>query len=346
MRYKDMAISVGEIEKIRDYVLKQVMNENRCLIIGPEDLMNRFCKDNGIRIDYVMIDALNIDNEIESEPVKIYNAKSREVLLLSLTDKDSLVNVIIQGRRMTGMTKSTNEEKTLLKHLLGAELVKKRYQQPSADLICATSDKEKIKMINNIFRRPPEKTINDMRSLLEDKSVIELDKRFDRIIKQNPQIPHIDPDEKFNESLGIDENRFNELQKILLQLSKLSTSSGNLDDILGISHETFLDLLEKDEGTNKKEKLYLAFSIGKLIQAFATEMGEKISHLEGDHDERIKSIGKRFSCEITKSLTLSKIDNLGGLSLREKLKSALWAGVHNEKFYGKEKDNEIISKIS
>ncbi len=348
-RYKYMAISVEEIEKVRDYVLKQIMKENRCLIIGPEDLMNRFCEDNGVRIDYVMTDSLNIDNEIESEPVKIYNAKSREVLLLSLTDRESLVNVVTRGRRMAGMTQSMNEEKTLLKHLLGAELVKQRYQdgyQPSADLMCATSEKEKIKMINKIFRRPPEKTINDMRSLLEDKSVIELDKRFDRSVKQNPQIPHIDPDEKFNKSLGIDENRFNELKKILLQLSELSISSGNLDDILDIldiNHETFLDLLEKEEGTNKKEKLYLAFSIGKLMQEFVTEIGEKISHLEEDHDERIKSIGKRHACEITKSLTLSKIDNLRGLNLREKLKSCLWAGVHNERFYGKEKDNNEIN---
>lgn len=335
-----MTPSVEGIEKIRDFVLKQIMKENRCLIIGPEDLMNRFCEDNGIRIDYVMIDSLNIDNEIESEPVKIYNAKSREVLLFSLTDKDSLTNVITQGRRMTGMSESTNEEKTLLKHLLGAELVKKRYRdgyQPSADLICASSDKEKIKIINNIFRRPPEKTINEMRSLLEDKSVIELDKRFDQSVKHIPHIHRIDPDEKLNESLGIDENRLNELQKILLQLSKLSIGSGSMDDITDIDHEMYLDLLEKEEEINVKERLYLAFSLGKLIQEFATEMGEKIPHLEEDRDERIKSIGKRFSCEITKSLTLSKINNLGGLNLREKLKSSLWAGIHNEKFYGGDK---------
>jgi len=339
-----MAISVGEIEKIRDYVLKQIMEENICLIIGPEDLMNRFCEDNGVRIDYVMIDSLNIDNEIESEPVKIYNAKSKEVLLLSLTDKDSLVNVITRGRRMTGMTESTNEEKTLLKHLLGAELVKKRYRdgyQPSADLICASSDKEKIKIINNIFRRPPEKTINEMRPLLEDRSIIELDKRFDRSVKQNPQIPHIDPDEKLNESLGIDEDRLNELQKILLKLSKLSIGSGSMDDITDIDHEMYLDLLEKEEGISHRERLYLAFSEGSILQQLVTEFNEKFPSLEEDIDERIKSIGKRYACEISKSLTLSKIDNLGGLNLREKLKSSFWAGVYNNRFYGKEKDSKI-----
>jgi DNA-binding XRE family transcriptional regulator len=136
-----------------------------------------------------------------------------------------------------------------------------------------------------------------------------------------------------SESIDIDEKRLDDLQKILLQLSKLSISSGNMDDILDINHETFLDLLEKEEGINKKEKLYLAFSLGKLLQTFATEMGEKIFHLEEDHDERIKSIGKKFACEVTKSLTLSKIDNLK-LNLREKLKANFWAGFYNSKFYG------------
>lgn len=336
-----MTISVEGTEKIRDYILKQIMKENKCLIIGPEDLMDIFCEDNGIRIDYIMTDSLNIDNEIESEPVKIFNAKSREVLLLSVTDKDCLVNAITIGRRMSGMT-DNNEEKALLKHLLGVQLAKKRYQtnsnmlpdgyQLNADVIYASSNKEKIKIINSIFRRPPEKTINDMQTLLEDKSV----KRFDRIAKQNPQIPHIDPNEKLSKSIDIDEKRLDDLQKILLQLSKLSISSGNLDDILGINHETFLDFLEKEEGINKKEKLYLAFSLGKLLQVFATEMNEKISLLEEDHDERIKSVGKKFSCEMTKSMTLSKIDNLKGLNLREKLKACFWAGIHNERFYGKE----------
>lgn len=334
-----MAMSANGIEKIRDYVLKQVTKENRCLVIGQEDVINKFCGDTGIKIDYIMTDSLNIDNEIESEPVKIYNAKSKEVFLFSLTDKESLVNVISHVGQMAG---STNEEKTLLRHLVGVEVVKKLYQggyQFNADIICASSEKEKIKMINKIFRRPPEKTISEMRTLIEDRSIIELDKRFNQAAKQNPQIPHVDPNEKLSESLGFYENRFNELQKILLDLARKSTNSGELNniEILGINHETFLDLLEKEEKVDDREKLYIAFSIGMILQGFATEMDEKISSLEDDRDERIKSIGKRHACETTKSLTLSKINNLGGLNFREKLKAIFWAGVHNERFYGKEK---------
>ncbi len=343
-----MAISIGGIEKVRDFVLKQIMNENRCLIIGPEDLMDRFCQDNGIRIGYIMTDSLNIDNEIESEPVKIYNVRSKEVLLLSLTNKDSLANVITRGRRMVGIVESTNEEKTLREHLLGIELVKKRYHknnkmlpddydyQPSVDIICASSDKEKIKIVNNIFRRPPVETINDMRSLLEDRSIIELDKRFDQAVKQNPQIHHIDPDEKLSESLGIDENRLNDLQKILLKLYKLSIGSGSMDDITDINHEMYLALLEKEEGISHKERLYLAFIGGRVLQQLVTEFKEKLPSLEEDRDERIKSIGKRYACEVNKSLTLSKIDNLK-LNLREKLKANFWAGIHNQRFYNNRK---------
>lgn len=342
-----MAVSVEEIGKIRDFVLKQVMEKNRCLVIGPEDLMNKFGNDNGIRIDYIMADSLNVDNEVESKPVKMYNVKSKEVFLLSLTDKDSLVNAITQGMRVAENFTDhkeivvTKEEDILLKHLLGAELIKKKYRdgyQFSADIMLASSEKEKIRIIKSIFRRPPENIINEMRTLLEDRSIIELDDRFGRSARYYLQKPHEDSNERLSESLGIDENRLDELQKIFLKLNGKSTSSGEFNgpkSILGIDHEAFLDFLEKEEGISNKERLYMAFGLGGMMQEFAAEMNQKCLCLDKDRDERIKSIGKMYACEITKSLTLSKIDNLKDLDLKEKLIAVFWAGLYNSKFYQK-----------
>ena len=339
-----MEISVEEIGKIRDFVLKQVLEENRCLVIGQEDLINRFCEDNYVRVDYVMTDSLNIDNEIESEPVKIYNPKSKEILLFSLTDKDHLVNAITQGRRTTGITESTNEEKTLLKHLLGVGLVKKIYRdgyQFNADVMCATSKKEKIKMINSMFRRPSEKTMDEMRTFTEDRSITELNKRFDKAVKNAPHIPHGDPHEKFCEYLGIDKNRLVELQKIMVELSGKSTNAGKLaeaKEIDDMDHEVFLNLLEKEKGISNREKLFLSFSQGIIMEKYSMELDEKFLRLEQDNDERIKSIGKRYSTEIRKSDTIIKIDHLGKLSFGEKMKACLWSGIYNARFYGDEKE--------
>lgn len=345
-----MAISVEGIGKIRDFVLKQVMEKNRCLVIGPEDLINRFCGDTGIRVDYIMTDSLNVDNETESEPAKIYNPKTKEVLLLSLTDRDSLLNVITMSRRMMEMAGSENEEKTLLKHMLGVQLEKERYRdgyRPSANIIYADSEKEKIEMLNKFFRRPPGKTIDEMRKLLDDRSVIDIDRRFDDAIKQiqhtNPeklrQYRYPNPNESFANVLNISEKRLDKLHKVLTELSGKSISAGELagaKEINDMDHEIFLDLLEKEKGLTNREKLYLAFNQGAIMENISSELNEKFFHLEEDNDERIKSIGKRHACEIRKSDTIAKINNLGGLNMREKLKACFWAGIHNQRFYREE----------
>ena len=326
-------ISVKDLGKVRDFVLKQVMEENRCLVLGTEEMIDMFCGDTGVKIDYILTDTLNIDNDIESVPAKMYNPKSKEVFLLSLTDKDYLTDMIAHYRRMDG--EGVKED---LRYLLGIQLVNKRYRdgyRRSADVICADSEEEKIKMVENMFRRPPENVIDQMKVISKDASIIEVDERFNRYVKQNPRIYEIYANERLCESLGISDDRFEELRQRLLKLSKLSINSGSMNDIMKINHNIYLDLLEKEEGINKKERLYLAFSEGCILQQCTTEFNEKISSVEEDRDERIKGIGKRHACEISKSLTLSKIDNLTGLNLREKLKSLFWAGVYNNRFYGK-----------
>jgi hypothetical protein len=334
-------ISVEELVKIRDFVLKQVTKNNQCLVLGTEEMIDSFCHDTNTKIDYIMTDSLNIDNELESAPAKMYNPKSKEVFLLSLTDKDYLIHIIRRSREIDGT--GIKED---LRYLLGIQLVRKKYRDGymnSADVICADSEEEKIGMINKFFRRPPEKVINEMKKLSQDISIIEVDKKFDRLIKQNPKVQEFYANERLCESLGISDDRFEELRQILLKLSKLSIHSGSMNDIMEIDHEKYIDLLEKEKeegdegekGISHRERLYLAFSLGGILQQLATQFNEKFSSLENDRDERIKSIGKRYACEVMKSITLSKIDNLK-LNLREKLKANFWAGWNNQKFYCKE----------
>lgn len=328
-------VSVEGMEKIKNFVMEQVMEKNRCLVIGSEDLMDKFCEDNGIQIDYIMSDYLNIDNEIESEPAKIYNAKSGEVLLLALTNKDPLVNLITMSRKMAGIVEK-DEENILLEHLLGVELTKNRYRDGfrfDAKTMCTSSEKEKIKMIDNIFRRPSEKTINEMRMLLEDRSIIETNRRFNQSVKY---MPHGNPNESFYESLQISDKRAKELSKVTIKLYEKAMGKEKLaeiEDISSISHETFIDLLEKEVGINNREKLYIAFIQGIIMEDFTMATNDKFSSLEDDKDDKIKSIGKRYACEIRKSDTIIKIDNLKDLNMREKMKACLWAGIHNRRFY-------------
>lgn len=320
------------IDKLKDFVIEKVMKENFCLVIGSVDMIDKFSADCGISINLVMTDMLTFDNQTESTPMKIYNRKSKEILLCGLANKNLLVNIITQG-----MTKNVNESKDLIAIELTKEIYKGGYRF-NADSRCAKTKEEKIKLISSLFRVPDHRTKREMEILSKDRTVLELDKHFDQAVKH---LPHGDPNEKLHKYLNIDESRANKLHKILIKLFGKSTSAGKLAgavEIDDMNHEIFIDLLEKEKEIDNIERLYLAFSQGAIMQRFSVELNEKFFRLEEDNDERIKSIGKQYACEIRKSDTIFKIENLGGLSLREKLKCVFWAGVYNERFYGGEKD--------
>lgn len=320
------------INRLKDYVVEKVIKENCCLVIGSKELINRFSEDCGISVDFLMMDMLTFDNQTESVPMKVYNSKSKEILLCCLADKVPLVNVVTHG-----MTENVEDAKNLVALFLSKEKYKGEYIF-NADSRCAKTEDEKIKLVSSLFRVPGNKTKHEMIKLSKDKSVLDLDKFFDNAVKH---MPHGDHKESFLKSLGIDDNRYDDLQEILIRLSGKSISAGKLTgakEIDDMNHETFLDLLEKEKGMDNIERLYLAFSQGALMQKYSAELNERFFHLEEDNDERLKSIGKRHSCEVRKSSTIFKIENLNGLSLGEKLKATFWAGNYNEKFYGEEKD--------
>lgn len=82
-----MMIEMMNLENLE----KHLRGKNLCLVIGPKYLIDGFCKDECIQVDYIMIDG----NEPEqSEPVKIYSDETNEDFLFGLTNKDSLVNII------------------------------------------------------------------------------------------------------------------------------------------------------------------------------------------------------------------------------------------------------------
>lgn len=248
------------IDKLKDFVIEKVMKENFCLVIGSVDMIDKFSADCGISINLVMTDMLTFDNQTESTPMKIYNRKSKEILLCGLANKNLLVNIITQG-----MTKNVNESKDLIAIELTKEIYKGGYRF-NADSRCAKTKEEKIKLISSLFRVPDHRTKREMEILSKDRTVLELDKHFDQAVKH---LPHGDPNEKLHKYLNIDESRANKLHKILIKLFGKSTSAGKLAgavEIDDMNHEIFIDLLEKEKEIDNIERLYLAFSQGAIMR--------------------------------------------------------------------------------
>jgi len=329
MKTENEHTPVKGMHRLKDYVLRKVMKENFCLVMGSSELIDKFSDDCNIDIDIVMTDMLTFDNQVESVPLKVFDRKSKNVMICGLTKKDLLIEVMTQG-----MPENMEEAKDLVSLELRKEVYNDGYIF-NADSICARTEEDKVRMISSLFRVPDSETKQEMEIVSKDKAVVELDRYFDQIAKQ---VPHGEP-ETFLESLGISESRADELQIILIKIIGKSIGAGKLagaKEVDDMNHEIFLNILEKEENVSITEKLYLSFSQGVIMQKFSAMTNDKFFHLEEDNDDRLKNVGKLHSCELRKSDTIYKIENLEELNLREKMKACLWAGVYNERFYGEE----------
>lgn len=323
------------IEKLKDYVIDQIMNKDRCLVIGSNNMMNQFTKDCKVPIDIVMADLLDFDGKIVAEPMRIFNKNSGEILLLGMASKTKLINIITLG-----MSKDVDKAKDLVIIELKKEKCIGGYKF-TADSRIACTKEEKIAMISSLFRRPDNETINKMetsKKLMKGEFVLEVDKSTDKTTAVLEPMENQDDlrREKFCNALGIDNDRDQELIDLSIKffgkavgVEKLSMA----EEISNMNHDIFLSLLEEDKGTNNIEKLYVAFNQGMILQEFADRYDEKFEYLENDSNEKLKQIGKKYACEIRKSDTIEKIEHLDSISLKEKLKACFWSGYYNREFY-------------
>lgn len=324
------------IEKLKDYIIENVIKHDRCLVMGSSDMMDQFTKDCKVPIDVVMADLVDFDGKIVAEPMRIFNKASKEIFLLGMASKTKIINVMIRGT-----IKDVDKAKDLVMVELKKEKCKSGYIF-TADSSCANTQEEKIAMISSLFRRPDMETISEMetsKKLMKGEFILEVDRsaRNQDIVLEIPMEDQDDlTTESFCEVLGIDNGRDKELIDLAIKffgravgVEKLS----NANDISNMNHDIFLSLLEKDKGTSNIEKLYVAFNQGMVLQEFASEFGDKFEYIENDTNARIIQIGKRYACELRKSDTIIKIEHLDNLSLREKLKACFWSGYYNQEFY-------------
>jgi hypothetical protein len=322
------------MEKLKEYIIDNVMNNDYCLVIGSDDMMKQFSKDCKVPIDRVMADLLDIDGNIIAEPMRIFNKESGEILLLGMANKTKLINVVTFG-----MTKNVDKAKDLVIVELKKEKLNGGYKF-LADSRIAYTQEEKIEMISSLFRRPDIETMKKMetsKKLMKGEFILEMAKSEDKTAAALKPMENRDniTSEKLSNALGIDDDRDQELIDLTIKffgkalgVEKLSMAK----EISNMSHDIFLSLLEEDKGTNNIEKLYIAFNQGMILQEFADQYDEKFEHLEKDNNENIKQVGKKYACEIRKSDTIIKIGHLG-ISLKEKLKACFWSGYYNREFY-------------
>lgn len=123
-----MEIELINIKKLEKYLTEK----NLCLIIGPKYLIDEFCKDKGIQVDYIM------GGGIKPKPVNVYSVATKEDFLFGLTNKDSIIGNIPIGMKF-------NKER-----LFGVKVVKKMWEDGCKKTVEIMDDTSEIILLSYI----------------------------------------------------------------------------------------------------------------------------------------------------------------------------------------------------
>lgn len=98
-------INIEMLRKSTEKIRKKLKNENLCFIVGKKDIIEQFCEDKNIRLNYIMSG---------DEYAKILNVTEHIFYMISLIDKDIILNI-------KPVDLETINDDTI-KHLLGLRL--------------------------------------------------------------------------------------------------------------------------------------------------------------------------------------------------------------------------------
>lgn len=123
-----MELELISIEKLEKYLTEK----NVCLVMGPKYLIDKFCKDKGIQVDYIVY------GSTEPKPTKIYSEATKEDFLFGLTNRDSLIDIIPTDTEF-------NKER-----LLGIKIVEEMWEDGLKKTVNIMDDSSEITLLSYI----------------------------------------------------------------------------------------------------------------------------------------------------------------------------------------------------
>lgn len=150
------------MDNIKEFVFEKISKEDCCIVIGSNDMINDFSSTFGVRIDVLMGDFRKKD-KTKSEPIRVFNGDTKEILMFGLAKKKDMKNVIT-GMKMHGATKEDIENITAIMLKKGHHIFTHQTK----------SDEEKAELIDKIFKIPDKKMIDEMKEVMDN-----IKKRYD-----------------------------------------------------------------------------------------------------------------------------------------------------------------------
>lgn len=143
-----------ELETIRNFILQNI-DKDKVMVLGTEEMIGRFSFSFGINVNIAMIDFHNQNDKVETKPVQTFNSKTKEINVLGMTDKKSAIKII------KVMQKKNDFEDLFLIEL---EKGKDKFGNDNyhVNSRAAKTKKDKIQIIDKIFRYPEENIRKDI----------------------------------------------------------------------------------------------------------------------------------------------------------------------------------------
>lgn len=144
------------LDNIKEFVFEKISKEDYCIVIGSDNSINEFSGTFGVRVDILMKD-FRIQDRTKSEPIRVFNGDTKEILMFGLAKKKDMKN-IINVINMSGAKKEDIENVTAImlqkEHRIFAHQTK--------------NDAEKVKLIDKIFTIPDEDIRNEMKEIMDN----------------------------------------------------------------------------------------------------------------------------------------------------------------------------------
>lgn len=145
------------MSKIADFILEKI-KEDYCIILGTDEMIDNFSEEFRVDVNIMLMDYRDND-DIKTDMIKLYNARTKEIVTLGMVKKIDIINII-------NMRIKTKGEKTDLKDIIGIELEKEE-RKKGIYPIMAKTDKDKKRLVNELLKEPKEEDLKRMRELIK-----------------------------------------------------------------------------------------------------------------------------------------------------------------------------------
>ena len=144
------------MDNIKEFIFEKISKEDYCIIIGSDKSIDDFAGTFGVKVDILMKD-LRIGGKTKSEPIRISNNDTKEILMFGLVKNKDLKNVL-NAVKMSGAKKEDTENITAIMLQKGHRILAHQTK----------SDEEKAELVDNIFDLPDEEIRNEMKEIMDN----------------------------------------------------------------------------------------------------------------------------------------------------------------------------------